>query len=56
MRGVAGQKRVPIEYVENVLFPLPPLSEQNCIVIEIEKQLAKTKQLKEHNDSQPASY
>lgn len=30
------------------LIPLPPLSEQNRIVAEIEKQLAKTKQLKEH--------
>lgn len=29
-------------------IPLPPLSEQKRIVAEIEKQLAKTKQLKEH--------
>jgi type I restriction enzyme S subunit len=28
--------------------PLPPLSEQKRIVVEIERQLAKTKQLKEH--------
>lgn len=33
---------------ENSLFPLPPLSEQKRIVAEVEKQLAKTKQLKEH--------
>lgn len=33
---------------ERSLFPLPPLSEQKRIVAEIEKQLAKTKQLKEH--------
>lgn len=33
---------------EKSLFPLPPLSEQKRIVAEIEKQLAKTKQLKEH--------
>lgn len=33
---------------ENSLFPLPPISEQKRIVAEIEKQLAKTKQLKEH--------
>jgi type I restriction enzyme S subunit len=32
---------------EKSLFPLPPLSEQKRIVAEIEKQLAKTKQLKE---------
>ena len=30
------------------LIPLPPLSEQQRIVAEIEKQLAKTKKLKEH--------
>lgn len=33
---------------EMALIPLPPLSEQKRIVAEIEKQLAKTKQLKEH--------
>lgn len=36
------------EQFEKSLFPLPPLSEQKRIVAEIEKQLAKTKQLKEH--------
>ena len=48
MRGVAGQKRVPTEYFYYTLFPLPPLSEQKRIVDEIEKQSAKTNQLKEH--------
>lgn len=33
---------------EKSLFPIPPKSEQKRIVAEIEKQLAKTKQLKEH--------
>ena len=33
---------------EKSLIPLPPLSEQKRIVAEIEKQFAKTKQLKEH--------
>lgn len=36
------------EQFEKSLFPLPPQSEQKRIVAEIEKQLAKTKQLKEH--------
>ena len=48
MKGVAGQQRVPTEYFYNTLIPLPPLSEQKRIVAEIEKQFAKTKQLKEH--------
>jgi type I restriction enzyme S subunit len=48
MKGVAGQQRVPTDYFYNTLIPLPPLSEQKRIVAEIEKQFAKTKQLKEH--------
>jgi type I restriction enzyme, S subunit len=48
MKGVSGQQRVPTEYFYSTLIPLPPLSEQTRIVAEIEKQLAKTKQLKEH--------
>ena len=34
--------------LSNSPFPLPPLSEQKRIVVEIENQFAKTKQLKEH--------
>jgi type I restriction enzyme S subunit len=34
--------------INNLIIPLPPLSEQKRIVEEIEKQFAKTKQLKEH--------
>ena len=37
MRGVAGQKRVPSEYVYNSYFPLPPLTEQKRIVVKLEK-------------------
>lgn len=36
------------EQLLNFHFPLPPLSEQKRIVAEIEKQLAKTKLVKEH--------
>lgn len=36
------------EQLLNYPFPLPPLSEQKRIIAEIKKQLAKTKQLKEH--------
>ncbi len=44
----SAYKAFTIIKINKSLFPLPPLSEQKCIVAEIEKQLAKTKQLKEH--------
>ena len=48
-KGSAMKNLGSIKYLrENLLIPLPPLSEQKRIVAEIEKQLAKTKQLKEH--------
>jgi type I restriction enzyme S subunit len=37
MRGVAGQQRVPSEYVYQSYFPLPPLAEQERIVAKLEK-------------------
>lgn len=47
-----GQKSINptlnVNILETTLIPLPPLSEQKRIAAEIEKQLAKTKQLKEH--------
>lgn len=46
-RGM-GAKHVNVKDIISSLIPLPPLSEQTRIVAEIEKQLAKTKQLKEH--------
>lgn len=42
------QKFVSLQILRHLPVPLPPLSEQKRIVAEIEKQLAKTKQLKEH--------
>lgn len=44
----AGREGLPKYNLEQFAIPLPPLSEQKRIVAEIEKQLAKTKQLKEH--------
>ncbi len=43
-----GQANFNGTKLQNILVPLPPLSEQTRIVAEIEKQFAKTKQLKEH--------
>lgn len=39
---------ISMDDIKGFLIPLPPLSEQKRIVAEIEKQFAKTKQLKEH--------
>jgi len=44
----AGRVGLPKYNLERFVIPLPPLSEQIRIVAEIEKQLAKTKELKEH--------
>lgn len=48
-KGSAMKNLGSIKYLrESLLIPLPPLSEQKRIVAKIEKQLTKTKQLKEH--------
>jgi type I restriction enzyme S subunit len=44
----AGREGLPKYNLEQFKVPLPPFPEQKRIVAEIEKQLAKTKQLKEH--------
>ena len=41
MSGTAGQMRVPVDFLSNAAFPLPPLSEQHRIVSEIEKQFTR---------------
>ena len=43
-----GINQLTQETLNNILIPLPPLSEQKRIVEEIERQLSKTKELKEH--------
>lgn len=44
----AGREGLPKYNLERFVIPLPPFSEQNRIVTEIEKQLVKTIQLKKH--------
>lgn len=41
MQGVAGQRRVPISFLENYEILVPPIVEQRKIVARIEKQFAK---------------
>ena len=40
MTGAVGQRRVPSKILENFEIPLPPLSEQNLIVAEIDRRFA----------------
>ena len=40
MTGAVGQRRVPSKILENFEIPLPPLSEQNLIVTEIDRRFA----------------
>lgn len=42
------QHELGVNNLSNFAFPLPPISEQKRIVVEVEKQFAKTQQLKEH--------
>ena len=43
-----AQKNINLGILNDLLIPIAPLSEQKRIMAEIEKQLGKTKQLKEH--------
>ncbi len=47
MKGTAGQLRVPVDYLENVLVPIPPLPEQYRIVQKIESIFAQIDAAKE---------
>lgn len=47
MRGVAGQQRVPRDYVENHLVPVPPTSEQKRIVAKLDELMAYCDSLEE---------
>jgi type I restriction enzyme S subunit len=47
LRGI-GVPNLHLNQIREVVIPIPPLSEQKRIVAEIEKQFAKTEQLKEH--------
>ncbi len=45
MKGSVGQKRVPKDYIDNLLLPLPPLPEQKAIVAKVENLLTLCDQL-----------
>ena len=45
-KGTANQQRIIVGYLENKLFPLPPLAEQHRIVEKLEKLLGEIDKLK----------
>ena len=53
MTGSVGQKRVPKEFVQNSLIPLPPLAEQHRIVSAIEALFARLDAANERLDRVP---
>ena len=44
MTGTVGHKRVPKEYIEDTLIPLPPVKEQKCIVTILDKAFVQIEQ------------
>jgi restriction endonuclease S subunit len=53
MTGASGHRRVPITFYENLEIPLPPLSEQQKIVAEIEKTEAQIAEAQKTIDHMP---
>lgn len=54
MTGSVGQRRVPMEYLASASLPLPPLSEQQRIVAQVEALLARTSPARERLAKVPA--
>jgi type I restriction enzyme S subunit len=50
MTGAVGQRRVPAQYIKDAAIPLPPVSEQRCIVAKIDSLLARSKKAREELD------
>jgi type I restriction enzyme S subunit len=51
MHGAAGQQRVPIDFLEELEIPVPPLAEQRRIVARVELLTSRSQQLHELNIS-----
>ena len=45
-KGTANQQRIVVGYLENKIFPLPPLAEQHRIVAKIEQLFKEIDKLK----------
>ncbi|MFN7911165.1 MAG: restriction endonuclease subunit S [Bacteroidota bacterium] len=47
MTGAVGLRRVPKQFIENYIIPLPPIAEQEKIILEIESRLSVADKMEE---------
>ena len=50
--GSAGQQRVPVDFLENYLIPLPPLSEQKTIAHRLDRQMQDVDRMRQAAEEQ----
>ena len=55
MSGAVGHKRVSLDYIENLLIPLPPLSEQHRIVAILDEAFSSITKAKENAEKNLAN-
>jgi type I restriction enzyme S subunit len=53
--GTAGQLRVPVDFLEEYLVPLPPLPEQHCIIAKLDALFAESRTARTALDAIPAA-
>ena len=56
MTGSAGQKRVPVQFLEKFKIPLPPIAEQKKIVARLDSLSEKTRRLQEYQKSTASDF
>jgi len=56
MTGSAGQKRVPVQFLEKFKIPLPPVAEQKKIVARLDLLSEKIKNLREYQKSTASDF
>jgi type I restriction enzyme S subunit len=54
MTGAVGQRRVPVQYLQETVYRVPPTSEQHRIVAKLDALFARTRQAREELEHIPA--